>query len=229
MTKTCTIEGCDKPHVAKGLCGMHYRRKRLTGDVGEAEARIDRPQRLCSMPGCEKPHAKNGFCSMHAARLERHGTTDKPVRRSPARDFIESVTDDSDECIPWPFHVDEKGYGTYTDRNGINGPAHRYICIKFHGDPEPGQVTRHKCKTKSCINPNHVEWGTYSENQMDRFRDGTACAGESNYNNKLTEADVLAIRERVANGEVQAHMAKEFGITPQRLNQIVKRKAWRHI
>ena len=27
-TKTCTIDGCDNPHEAKGLCGKHYQRKR---------------------------------------------------------------------------------------------------------------------------------------------------------------------------------------------------------
>lgn len=29
---TCTIDDCDKKHLAKGMCQMHYRRVRLYGD-----------------------------------------------------------------------------------------------------------------------------------------------------------------------------------------------------
>lgn len=32
MKKTCTIEGCDKPHIARGWCGMHYHRWERHGD-----------------------------------------------------------------------------------------------------------------------------------------------------------------------------------------------------
>jgi hypothetical protein len=28
----CSIEGCEKPLVARGYCGMHYRRWRVNGD-----------------------------------------------------------------------------------------------------------------------------------------------------------------------------------------------------
>ena len=31
---TCSIEGCEKPHEARGLCVMHYQRLRKTGSVG---------------------------------------------------------------------------------------------------------------------------------------------------------------------------------------------------
>lgn len=31
MRAACTIEGCEKPQVGRGLCGMHYRRLRVTG------------------------------------------------------------------------------------------------------------------------------------------------------------------------------------------------------
>lgn len=32
MAKCCTIEGCEKPLIAWGWCGMHYRRWRVHGD-----------------------------------------------------------------------------------------------------------------------------------------------------------------------------------------------------
>ncbi len=30
----CVVDGCDRVDYVKGLCGLHYNRKRLTGDVG---------------------------------------------------------------------------------------------------------------------------------------------------------------------------------------------------
>lgn len=36
--RTCTVEGCNKaPTASKGLCGLHYSRLRLRGDVGSVE------------------------------------------------------------------------------------------------------------------------------------------------------------------------------------------------
>ena len=37
--KTCSVEGCGRKHLARGLCVMHYSRQRLTGSVGEAGPR----------------------------------------------------------------------------------------------------------------------------------------------------------------------------------------------
>lgn len=31
-TKTCTISGCDRPHIARGWCSRHYERWRSSGD-----------------------------------------------------------------------------------------------------------------------------------------------------------------------------------------------------
>ncbi len=32
LNRTCGIEGCDKPHLSRGFCSMHYRRAQLYGD-----------------------------------------------------------------------------------------------------------------------------------------------------------------------------------------------------
>ena len=32
MTSVCTIEGCTRPHYARGYCVLHYSRWRRTGD-----------------------------------------------------------------------------------------------------------------------------------------------------------------------------------------------------
>lgn len=56
--KICSIEGCGKPHKAKGFCDTHY----------------TRPILKCSILGCEKNRLAKGLCPMHYARLSIHGS-----------------------------------------------------------------------------------------------------------------------------------------------------------
>lgn len=46
---------------------------------------------------------------------------------------------------------------------------------------------------------------------------------------KLTPGDVLAIRRRAAEGEVQAQLAREYSVSQASITNIVRRKVWRHI
>ena len=32
-TRTCSVDGCDRPHLARGLCNLHYQRARTSGEV----------------------------------------------------------------------------------------------------------------------------------------------------------------------------------------------------
>ena len=59
--KSCSIEGCSKKHVAKGLCNWHYQVAR------------DGRQPVCSVDGCETPERAKGLCPNHYAYLRRHG------------------------------------------------------------------------------------------------------------------------------------------------------------
>ena len=58
----CLIEGCDKPHLAKGMCAAHYNRVRRHGGV----ERVRLPQDgTCSRSGCENPSHAKGLCAAH--------------------------------------------------------------------------------------------------------------------------------------------------------------------
>jgi len=75
---TCTVEGCDKPHVTKGLCEMHRWRQRHKGDVGEAAPLLNRPPAApkppCVIDGCDFPaKSKAGHCKRHYERIRRTG------------------------------------------------------------------------------------------------------------------------------------------------------------
>jgi hypothetical protein len=72
MQATCSIEGCNHRHQARGYCNMHYRRVIKTGSPGQAETKRLRG-RVCSVDGCERKAEANAMCGMHYARVAKHG------------------------------------------------------------------------------------------------------------------------------------------------------------
>lgn len=72
----CSVEGCQAPHRARGLCNRHYKRQRRHGDAATVHGRGGRPigaVRLCSVAGCSELHASRGYCGMHYQRWQKWG------------------------------------------------------------------------------------------------------------------------------------------------------------
>lgn len=73
MKKTCSIVGCGLPHDARGLCAIHYNRRKRKGIIDQTP--------LCPLPriiscqedGCERAHHARGRCKTHYSRLLRSG------------------------------------------------------------------------------------------------------------------------------------------------------------
>lgn len=73
--RICSVEGCTKPTLARGLCQLHYTRVRSTGDPGPV-GRIRRlPGSLgpCATEGCEGTARRNGLCDSCSAKARRAG------------------------------------------------------------------------------------------------------------------------------------------------------------
>jgi hypothetical protein len=57
----CTVDGCDRPHKAHGLCRAHFQRQLVHGGPGRAE--IGRyGGGTCSVDGCERLAHSRGMC-----------------------------------------------------------------------------------------------------------------------------------------------------------------------
>lgn len=54
-------------------------------------------------------------------------------------------------------------------------------------------------------------------------------AGENNPRAVLTATDIIALREAVAAGAVQRHLARRYGISEGALSRIVHGLAWPHV
>ena len=140
---------------------------------------------------------------------------------------FEKYIDKSGECWLWTGYCNKLGYGQFKFE-GKTWRSHRFSYFLANGElPAPPLVVRHKCRSRNCVNPEHLESGTYSENELDKVRDGTDDRGEKSVNAKLTKEQVLDIRSR--SNQLLKELATEFGVSIQHIWDIKNRKRWKHI
>jgi DNA-directed RNA polymerase specialized sigma24 family protein len=88
-----------------------------------------------------------------------------------------------------------------------------------------GRLVLHSCDNPPCVNPEHLRAGTQRDNRRDAVIRRRTARGERNAAAKLTDAQFAAIPRRVAAGERQADIAREFGVSRQAIRQYLNRYA----
>ena len=78
--RTCSFQGCGKPHAARGWCSTHYARWSKHGDPNYVRPEIEKP--LCSVDECVEISIARGWCGTHYARWSRWGN---PLGSAPPR------------------------------------------------------------------------------------------------------------------------------------------------
>lgn len=144
----------------------------------------------------------------------------------------------ADECWLWRGGMSGGGYGMFRFGGSMTS-AHRVAYILCVGEIPDGHVVMHTCDNRLCCNPAHLRHGTQKDNITDmiakgRQATGTALnhhcqRGENNYSSKLSEAQVLLIRQLYADGWTQADIARSVGVARQNVWPIVHRVSWKHI
>lgn len=141
--------------------------------------------------------------------------------------------DDLEKCWNWEGRKDKDGYGIMicTIDGKKEQRANRISWRYYRGAIPEGLQVLHHCDNPSCINPDHLFVGTGGDNMADKTRKGrnNPPVGERAGNAKLKDEDILEIRRRHANGEVQRRIAESFGVGYKAINKIVLGLRWKHV
>ncbi len=182
----------------------------------------------CAVEGCEKRSEKKSLCGKHYKRLRLYGDPNfvKTCEHGQPAAFIDAaMSANTDECINWPHSFNSNGYGQI---NICGSPAivPRVILARSLGRPlSDGELTRHKCDNRKCINPRHIEVGSH----LDNVRDMDSRGRRVTVWLKLNEGDVVKIRERLAAGETMQAIARSFSVRPSTIAKIRDGKTWKHV
>ena len=126
-------------------------------------------------------------------------------------------------CWLWTAHVHYTGYGIYEDpRVRKSRRAHRVVYELVNGPIPNGMVVHHKCETRCCVNPQHLEATTQKYNTLVGTSPSAINARKTHcYKGHLLTDDNLKI---TSTGRRQCRVCRQA----HSRNQARKRKEKRH-
>jgi len=128
-----------------------------------------------------------------------------------------------------------KGNGGYWSINlSKNGKSsfcllHRIVAITFLPNPENKPQVNHINADKKDNTVNNLEWVTSKENNIHSVTKGNGTKGTQVWTAKLSEKDVIKIKNRLKQGETLVILAKEFNVCKQTIFKIKTNKIWKSI
>jgi hypothetical protein len=146
-----------------------------------------------------------------------------------ARFWSKAIVKDPNQCWEWTAAKCPSGYGRIKHgRETLK--AHRVAWELFNAEPLGERWACHHCDNPSCVNPAHIYAGNVKTNNRDTVARGrrqiAGLSGSANPRSKLTEEDVHKIRSRIALGEGNMDIAKDFPVTHATVSLIRLGKGW---
>lgn len=142
--------------------------------------------RICDVDWCEAPHEARGYCRIHYRRFRDHGdpeggsvyhnakySTKAHDRKTLERRFWRKVHFEPNSGC-WLYSGGENGHGYCSIKLPHCGRriyVHRLSYEMHKGAIPAGLEIDHRCRVRCCVNPDHLEAVTVTENRR-RIPDG---------------------------------------------------------
>lgn len=161
------------------------------------------------------------------------------------------VVGNEDECWPWKFpqrkeggHISIRWRGKYTGAHCVAYELANNVSLPIGRRARQGPFVCHSCDYRPCCNPKHLWLGTALANMQDaankrrmaagdrhgsRTKPENMTRGSDQISARLTEKDIPVIRRRIAAGDAQTVVAREYGVSQANIWAIFNRKRWKHI
>lgn len=182
---SCEVDGCSRPHHAKGLCSTHYVLWTRTGSVEKTRVfNYDDGRPL-------REHLIEKFVA--GIRKLQSGCWICESASMTGPNYFEVV-------------IDHHSFGK------VRGKVHRLSYERFTGPIPEGLDVCHKCDHPPCCNPDHLFVGTRSENMQDMLAKGRGVTGEDHPFSKLTDAAVIEIYRLREAGVKNIDIAERYSL-----------------
>jgi len=127
-------------------------------------------------------------------------------------------------CIEWQL-TKSNGYGQlYINRKMTS--MHRWVATLVYGAPKANQFALHSCDNPSCVNPDHLRWGTAAENSREAVDRDLYLRGQENPFAKLTNLQIPQILEAIAAGESMTAVARKLGVSRTCISDVARGRTW---
>lgn len=114
-------------------------------------------------------------------------------------------------------------------RNSHNHAVHRLVAEFFVPNPDNKPFVLHLDNNTKNNRWDNLKWGTQSENVQQAYAQNRISAkGEKNGKSKLTEVDVMIIREARKAGFIVREIADYFKMNRSYMNGICSSRCWSH-
>ena len=150
--------------------------------------------------------------------------------------IVSNISISDSGCWEWKGCVQSNGYGRITYKRKTSG-VHRLSYRAFLGEIPEGHDVCHRCDNRKCVNPSHLFVGTRKDNMEDCVKKGRQAKGnmlpdrrgEKSSFAKLSESDVIEIRDLASSGLPTNEIAKKFNVSADNIRRIKRRDTWSHV
>lgn len=232
----CRISDCNSEIRSKKLqlCNAHA--LRMERHSSTDTIRTLSPLVPCTAPNCEqlgRYPKQNPLCAKHTRRLQHYGTLElacdslsgvfwKHVNKNgPLQPHMQTP------CWLWEGTRTVYGYGQVVFQKKTYR-AHR-VSYFLHNGAWPQNLGTHDCDFKLCVNPDHLKDGTPAQNMREASERGLSPIGSRAGGSKLTEADVVRIKQMLEQGCRCEDIGKQFNVTRSCIQAIKRNVNWKHV
>lgn len=115
-------------------------------------------------------------------------------------------------------------------QNGKHHKTSRVVYTITKGPIPHGQVVRHVCNNKLCVNAEHLIVGTQRENIQDSMDAGTFPRGSTQGSAKFSDREVRALRSFKWEGVLTlSELGEIFGAHPDTVSRILRGKTYKGV
>lgn len=190
---------------------------------------------VCEHCGVTYFRLKNGKASLRQKFCSRkcHGAADTAARGGflGLMEAFKRVNPETG-CWEWTGNLSGNGYGQMVVKRK-KFLVHRVAAAQWLGldISDSSKLVCHHCDNPICFNPEHIYVGTPADNMRDRRERGrqNVKRGEEAPQAKLSEGQVMKMREMYAEGATYDELAAWSGVNRHTCKEAVKGITWRHL